>query len=63
MLNIGVSKTSYHIQIKIKKPTPSQEPPESSKPPNQDLKDIYVLYTFKIKIEKQNLEHGCIKDH
>ena len=35
---------------------PSQETPASSKAPNQDLKDIDVLCTFKIKIESQNLE-------
>ena len=46
----GVSKTSDHIQIKIKMPNPSQEPPASSKVPNQDLEDIDVLCIFKIKI-------------
>ena len=29
---------------------------------NQDLQDIDVLCTFKIKIESQNLGHGCNKD-
>ena len=58
---MGVSKTSDHIQIKIKMPNPSQEPPASSKAPNEDLKDIDVLYTFKIKIESQNVAHGNIK--
>ena len=57
-----VSKTSDHIQIKIKISDPSQEPPVSSKPPNEDLKDMDVLCTFKIKIESQNLDHGCVKD-
>ena len=57
--NMGVSKTSDHIQIKIKMPNPSQEAPVSSKPLNQD---IDVLCTLKIKIERQNLEQGCIKD-
>ena len=57
-----VSKTSYHIQIKIKMQNPSQELPASSIAPNQDLKDMDVLCTFKIKIESQNLEHGYIKD-
>ena len=33
-----VSKTSVHIQIKIKMPYPSQGPPESSKASNEDLK-------------------------
>ena len=59
---MAVSKTSDHIQIKIKMSNPSQEPPASSKAPNQDLMDIDVLCTFKIKIESQNLDHGCIKD-
>ena len=57
-----VSKTSEYIQIKIKMPNPSQEPPASSKSPNEDLKDMDVLCTFKIKIESQNLGHGYIKD-
>ena len=48
------SKTSDHIQIKIKMPNPSQEPPASSKAPNEDLKDMDVLCTFKIKIQSQN---------
>ena len=59
---MGVSKTSDHIQIKIKMPNPSQEPPASPKPPIQDLKDMDVLCTFKIKLESQNSEHGHIKD-
>merc|ERR1712081_73448 len=48
---MGIPKTTDHIQIKIKMPNPSQEPPASSKAPNQDLKDIDALSTFKIKIE------------
>ena len=40
----------------------SQEPPASSKAPNKDSKDMNVLCTFKIKIEGQNSNHGCIKD-
>ena len=48
---MGVSKTSDHIKIKIKMPNPSQEPPASSKAPNEDLKDINILCTFKIKRE------------
>ena len=59
---MGISKTSDHIQIKIKTPNPSQEPPAPSKAPNEDLKDMDVLCTFKIKIENQNLEHRCSKD-
>ena len=62
ILNIGVLKTSYHIQVKIKMPNPSQKHPASSKAPNDDLKDMDVLCTFKNEIESQNLDHGCIKD-
>ena len=29
---------------------------------NQDFKDMNVLCTFKITMESQNSEHGCIKD-
>ena len=60
--NMGVSKASDYKQIKIKMLNPSQEPPASSKVPNEDLKDMDVLCTFKIKIESQNSEHGRIKD-
>ena len=59
---MGVSKTSDHIQIKIKMPNPSQEAPASSKAPNEDLKDMDGLCTFKIEIESHNLDHGYIKD-
>ena len=57
-----VLKTSDHTEIKIKMPNPSQEPPGSSEAPNQDLKDMDVLCTFKIKIESQNLEYCITKD-
>ena len=59
---MGVSKISDHIQIKIKMPNPKLEPPAPTKALNQDLKDMDVLCTFKIKIESQNSEKGCIKD-
>ena len=59
---MGKSKTCDHIQIMIKIPNSGQEPSASSKAPNEDLKDMDVLCTFKIKIESQNLDHGCIKD-
>jgi len=61
-LIMNVSETSDHIQIKIKMPNPSQKSPASSKASNEDLKDMDVLCTFKIKIESKNLDHGCIKD-
>ena len=59
---MGVPKTSDHIQINIKMPDPSQEPPGSSKAQNEDLKDMDVLCTFKIKIERQNSDHGYIEE-
>ena len=37
-------------------PNPSQEPPVSSKAPNEDLKDLDVLCIFKIEIEIQNFD-------
>ena len=59
---MGVPKTIDHIKFKIDMLNPSQEPLATTKPSNQDLKDMDVLCTFKIKIESQNSEHGCIKD-
>ena len=56
------SNTRKHTQIKTKRPNPSQKPTVSSKAPNEDLKDMDVLCTFKIKIESKNLYHGCLKD-
>merc|ERR1712081_12845 len=53
---MGVSMTSNHIQVKINIFNPNQEPPAPSKAPNEDLKDMDVLCTFKIKIESQNSE-------
>ena len=48
--NMGVSKTSDHIQIKIKMQNQSQEPPVSLYAPNQDLEDKDILCIFKINI-------------
>merc|ERR1711954_538919 len=61
-LELGGIKTIVHIQIKIKMPNPSQEPPASSNAPNEDFNNMDVLCTLKIKIESQNLDHECIKD-
>ena len=60
--NMCISKTGDHIEIKIKVPNPSQEPPASNKAPNKDLEDMDVIGTFKIKIESQNLDQGYTKD-
>ena len=59
---MDLSKTSDHIQIKIKMPSTSQEPPASSIAPNKDFKDMDSLCTFRIKIGSQNLEYECTKD-
>ena len=59
---MGLSQTSDHIQINIRMPNPSQEPPASCKAQNEDLKDMDVLCNFKIKAGRQNSEQGCIKD-
>ena len=59
---MGLSKTNDHFEIMVKMPNPSQEPPAFSKAPNEDIKDIDVLCTFKIEIKSQNLDHGYIKD-
>ena len=59
---MGESKTSDYTEIKFKMPNPSLELPVSYKAPNEDLKDMDVLCTFKIKIESQNSDHGCVKD-
>ena len=59
---MDVSKTNDYIQIKIKMPNPSQEPPGSSKASIQESKGMAVFCTFKVKIESKNLEHGCTKD-
>ena len=40
---MGISKTSDHIQIKIMMPNPTQEPPASSKAPNEDLDGKYLI--------------------
>merc|ERR1712081_146967 len=55
-------QSKIHIKSKIKITNSNQEPPASSKAPNEDLKDMDVLCTFKIKIERQNSDHMYIKD-
>ena len=60
--NVGISKTSGHIQFKIKIHNSSQEPPKSLKGSNHDLKHTDILCTFKVKIESQNSEYGWTED-
>ena len=43
-------------------PNSSQKPAVSLKIPNEDLMDMDVLCTFKIKIESRNLDHEYLKD-
>ena len=50
---MGISKTIDYIKIKIKMPNPKQGPPVASKAPNEDLKDMDNICTFKNKIESQ----------
>ena len=57
---MGISKNSDHIQIKIKC-QPQSGTSSVLQSPNQDLKDIHVLGTFKIKIE--NIGVSKISDH
>ena len=62
--NFRTSVTDHNdpLLIMINIPNPSQEPPATSKSPSEDIKDIDVLCTFKIKIEGKNLENGRIRD-
>ena len=62
MKSMHVPKNSDHIKINIRMPNPSQELPASSKAPNEELEDMDVLCTFKIRIESQNSYNGRIKD-
>ena len=58
---MGVPKTSDHIQINIRMPNPSQEPPASSKAPKPDLKDMDGLCTLKIYIDSKILKINISK--
>ena len=51
---MGISNTSEYIQIKINMPNSSQEPPASSKAPDEDFKDMDIICTLKTKIEIPN---------
>ena len=58
---IDIPKTFDHMQIKIKMPNPFQEPPASYKAQSEDLEDMVILCTFKIKIESQIWNIGVPK--
>ena len=60
---MGVSKTSDHVQIKIKMPNPSQEPFSILQSPQKDLKDMAVLCTFNIKAKIWNMTVSKTIDH
>ena len=60
---MDVSKTTDHMFIKIKMPNPSQEVPASSKSPNEDLNNMDVLCTFKIRASIENVDVLKISDH
>ena len=63
---MSVSKTGDLNLIMIKIPNCSQEHPVSSKAPNEDLKDMDVLCTFKIKRERAkiwNISVSKTSDH
>ena len=56
-----VSKTSGHIQIKIKMSNLSHDPPAYFKAPNEDLLGHGCSLHLQIQ-ESQNLDHVCIKE-
>ena len=58
---MSVSKTSDHVQSKIKMLNPSQDPPVFSKVQIQDFNDMDVLCIIKTKKDSQNFEVACTK--
>merc|ERR1711954_271502 len=68
-LDHGCTKDQCPYQNQDKGPHPNQEPPVSSESPNQDLKDIAFLCTFKINIESLNCSTpskeklSCLGEH
>ena len=59
-----LAKISDHIQINIRIQNPSQEPPASSKAPNQDLKDIYKTsqeHPVSPNLERKKLDMNVSK--
>ena len=55
---MSVSKTNFNIQIKNKMANPIQKTVASSNAANEDLEDMDVLCTFKIKLESPNSING-----
>ena len=62
IVNTGVSKTIDYIQIKINMPNPSQEPPVSSKVPNQDFKEHRCSLHLQNLDRELKWEYGQAKD-
>ena len=53
----GLLKTSDHIQIKTKIPNSSQEPPASSKTPNEDLEHGCIKDQWPYQNQDQDAKH------
>ena len=64
-MNMGISKTSDHIQIKLKISNPSHESPASSKIPNEDSKDMMLFAPSKSRWRAniQNMGVPKTSDH
>ena len=60
--DMGISKTSDCIGIKIKIPNISQDPAASSKSPYQHLKNMDSLCTIKFNLDSQYLNHCWTND-
>ena len=58
----GCLKEQWKRTKKDQDPKPQSETSSILQTPNEDLKEMGVLCTFKIKIESLNLDHGFIKD-
>ena len=58
---MDISKTTDHIQIKIKMPNPGQETPESPSAPNEDLKKWMFFAHSKSRQKDKILKIGLSK--
>ena len=56
-----ISKTSDHIQIKIKMPNPSQEPPESSNPQRRTYRTLMFFAPSKLRQRAKFWIMGVLK--
>ena len=62
-LDQGCTKDQWQYQNQDPDAKPQSGTSRVLQSPYQDLKDMDVLCTFKIKIESQNSEYVCAKDH